>query len=257
MTRLSWDQAGAYESGVDRGVLYLDQPAPVAWSGLTAVNPAPVAEVSDPVYIDGVKAVDTDYLESFAATIEAVTYPDEFLEYAGYDYFQYGGYIDQARRKSFGFSYRTLKNDGSSGYKIHLVYNAVAEPAQVDHKTLSQTVEVEKFAWKITTTPMLIENYKRTAHVVIDTGLAHQWAVDEIEDALYGTSGTTGSLPTPEEVLSIFENAAILKVIDNGDGSFTVIGPDEAIQMLDPTTFSITWSSAVYIDEDSYVISSL
>ena len=257
MTRLSWDQTGEYEVGVDRGVLYLDTPPPVAWSGLTSVTPAPVAEVTDPVYIDGVKVEDQNYLESFAATIEAITYPDEFLRYAGYDYFPYGGFIGEDKRLRFGFSYRTLKNDGSSGYKIHLVYNAVAEPIQIEHKTLSQTIDVEKFAWKITTTPLIIENYKRTAHVVIDTGLAHQWAVDEIEDALYGTSGTTGYLPTPEEVLSIFENAAILKVIDNGDGSFTVIGPDEAIQMLDPTTFSITWSSAVYIDEDSYVISSL
>jgi hypothetical protein len=64
-------------------------------------------------------------------------------------------------------------------------------------------------------------------------------------------------LPTPEELLGIFERTALLQVVDNGDGTFTVTGPDEAIQMLDPTTFQIAWPSAVYLDAESYSLSSL
>jgi hypothetical protein len=81
--------------------------------------------------------------------------------------------------------------------------------------------------------------------------------MEALEDVLYGTDDESPRLPSPEEVFEIFEENAILRIIDNGDGTWTAIGPDSAIEMLDSETFEITWPSAVYIDADTYTISSL
>lgn len=64
-------------------------------------------------------------------------------------------------------------------------------------------------------------------------------------------------MPGMLEVVAMFENASLLKITDHGDGSWTAEGPDEAIQMLSPTEFEITWPSAVYLSSDTYRISSL
>jgi hypothetical protein len=59
------------------------------------------------------------------------------------------------------------------------------------------------------------------------------------------------------KVLEMFESGAILRIVDHGDGTWTATGPDEAIKMLSSTMFEITWPSAIYIDTETYKISSL
>lgn len=57
MSRLTWSAVGEryYETGVDRGVLYVgDQPG-VAWTGLTSVSESPTGGEARAFYIDGVK----------------------------------------------------------------------------------------------------------------------------------------------------------------------------------------------------------
>lgn len=87
--------------------------------------------------------------------------------------------------------------------------------------------------------------------------MAYPATVQAFEDVLYGTDSYSSRLPGPDEVLEIFEEHSILRVIDDGDGTYTVIGPDEAITMLDSTTYEINWPSAVWIDSDYYTLSSL
>ena len=51
--------------------------------------------------------------------------------------------------------------------------------------------------------------------------------------------------------------ALLLGSADHGDGTWTAIGPPEAIKMVSPTEFEISWPSAKPIDGASYTISSL
>ena len=259
MTRLKWGetQDRIYEAGVDRGVLYPNVNPGVVWNGLVSMVEASSESQEISNYIDGVKYYNNISAGSFSATLEAFTYPDEFSEYDGVMY----DIITQQRRKSFGLCYRTkIGNaiDGlDAGYKIHLVYNALASPTEKNYTSVGDSTEATNFNWEITTTPVSIPGAGPSAHLIIDTTKAHGWTVTALEAVLYGNETTPATLPSPETVIDIFESNAILIVIDHGDGTFSVTGPDAAIQMLNDTTFQITWDSAVMINETSYTISSL
>lgn len=263
MTRLSWAAVGErfYEIGVDRGVLYVDNQEGVAWTGLTSVVEHPSGGSPRPFYIDGVKYLNLPSSEEFEATINAFTYPDEFASCDGTARFHRGLFITQQPRKSFGLSYRTkVGNDLAGtdyGYKIHIVYNALAAPSQRANNTISDSTNPSDFSWDITTRPPAMTGYKQTAHVMVDSRSTNPATISAIEDILYGTDSNSARIPTLTELIDVFETYATLTVTDNGDGTFTVAGPVEAIQMLDVTTFRITWPSAVVVDANSYTISSL
>lgn len=226
MFRLDWGKSRDHEVGLDRGVIFLPN-GPIPWYGLSSVtqNPSDQREITR--YRDGVKVQNRRSEDSFAATVEAFTYPESLTP-----------------RTVFGFSYR-VKTE--RGYRIHLVYNA---RAKLSSHTYQQR-ETDPFSLDISTTPVQIPGAKSAAHLVIDTDKTLPRVVAAVEDVLYGNESFPARLPLPEELLDIF---SIIKVIDNGDGTFTVIGPDDLIEMLDPTTFEITWPSAIYVDEYTYTI---
>ena len=257
MTRILWDAIGShhFSAGVDRGVLYLQNGSGVPWNGLVSVNEAPSgADVVDNYY-DGQKFFARRRPEEFEATIEAFTYPVEFDEYDGR-----GQYVTDQVRKPFGFSYRTLLGndiDGTSlGYLIHIVYNAITKPTARGHKTISDSSELSLFSWGITTSDIEIDGH-RGSHLIINSTIAYPGVLSVIENTLYGSADTSARLPEPQEILDLFEDGAILKITDHGDGTWTAEGPDSAIQMLSATEFEITWPSAVYLSSDTYRISSL
>lgn len=264
MPRLTWNGSGErfYETGVDRGVLYVGEDQGVAWTGLTSIAEKPSGGSPTPYYLDGVKYLNVPSSEEFEATISAFTYPDEFVRCEGTSEIHSGLFIMQQQRVPFGLSYRTkIGNDlaGSEyGYKIHIIYNALATPAQRTFNSLSESTDPSDFSWDITTRPPLnAASYKRTAHVVIDSRSTNAGTMAAVEDILYGSDTDTARIPSLDDLLVVFEVNSILIVTDNGDGTFTVTGPDEAILMLDSDTFQITWPSAIVIDADSYTISSL
>src|SRR5262245_2969832 len=114
MTRLTWDRVGErlYETGVDRGVLYIPDNAGVysdgvAWNGLTTVTESPSGAEATALYADNIKYLNLISTEEFGATIEAYTYPEEFGQFDGSVSPIEGLRIGQQSRKSFGLSYRT------------------------------------------------------------------------------------------------------------------------------------------------------
>lgn len=261
MAKIVWGAVGErfYENGVDRGVLYVGSLPGVPWNGLTSVNVNSSGGEAKPYYIDGVKYLNVPEPEDFQATITAYTYPDEFGVCDGSVRVRPGLFATQQRRKSFGFSYRTMiGNDLSSehGYKIHIVYNALAAPSSKDYQTYGENADPGDFSWTVTTRPPVITGYHRTPHIVIDSRTTNAETMAVLEDVLYGTNEFEARLPSFDELVEIFDDNATWEVIDNEDGTFTVIGPESAIQMLDEETFQITWPTAVFVDEDTYTISS-
>lgn len=258
MTKVIWDESGSreYFAGVDRGVLYPVIGSGVPWNGLVSVNEL---EESNLVvnHVDGIAFRQSSGGDSFSATLRAFTYPDEFNECNGFA----DGLIAQQPRVPFGLSYRTLIGNDLEGldlgYKIHLVYNALVAPTPGEYETIADSVETSLFEWPITTTPLAISGVGPSAHLIIDSTIAYPEVISELEDVLYGTPTTEPHLPTPTEILAIFESNSILLITDNGDGTWTATAPGDIIEMLDSTTFEITWPSAIFIDDESYTISSL
>lgn len=267
MAELTWGTYGEryFETGVDRGVLYVPGKDGVVWNGLISVSESPSGGEPTPYYIDGNKYVNRPSPEEYSATIEAYTYPDEFALCDGSDLIDYeskGLIATQQGRKPFSLSYRTrLGNDDqatSFGYKIHIVYNALASPSDKNYQSMSDEPEALSFSWDITTIPIIVNELgARSSHLVIDTQKAWPWVVEAIEKLLYGSEDMPPTLPTPQELIDLFVDNALLKVTDNGDGTATIDGPDVAVTMLNSTEYQISWPSLTYIDSESFTISSL
>lgn len=258
--RMSWGRAGSriFETGVDRGVVYIDGVGH-PWTGLTAVNETPSGGDTKAYYLDGVKYYNGSSMEEYEASITAFTYPDEFMQCDGTAPMMNGMFITQQRRKPFDFCYRTKIGNDLSGvnhaYKLHLVYNATATPTTKNYATLGDSSEPTMFSWNISTRQFRFENpqfgVKYGSHIVIDSRTTYPWAMEVLENVLYGRPGADGTLPkmpTPEELVDIFVDNALLKITDNGDGTWTAEGPDSIISMLSEDIFQIDWPSAVYVD---------
>jgi len=180
MSKLVWDKTGErlFETGVKNGVLYVQDsdgtyPKGVVWNGLTGVTESPSGAEATPLYADDTKYLNLMSAEEFGATIEAYTYPDEFATCDGSAELSDGVYIGQQSRKNFGLAYKTtLGNDvdgEAHGYKIHLIYGAVASPSEKGYQTINDSPEAITFSWEVKTTPLVVTNNKPTATVIIDS----------------------------------------------------------------------------------------
>ena len=254
MARISWGSPGArrYETGVDRGVLYPKTGPGVSWTGLLAFNETPSGGDAKAYYMDGVKFQNRPASEEFSGTIEAYTYPSEFSKCDGTSAIATGLFAGQQPRQRFGLSYRTKVGndlDGQDyGYKIHLIYNALAAPSDRSNQSLKDSPEVITFSWAVTTTPVLMAGIRPTAHIVIDSTATNSSVLSAIEDILYGSELNAARMPSQYELIALFteEPSSVgIIVTDNGDGTFTVTGPDSMVRMLDATTFQITSDSTV------------
>ena len=214
MAILTWDNVGAryYETGVDRGVLYIPDAGGsyvngVAWNGLTSISESPSGAESNPQYADNIKYLNLISAEEFGATIEAFTYPDEFSQFDGLAVPTAGVTVGQQGRKIFGLSYRTkLGNDVDGedhGYKIHLVYGCQAAPSEKAYNTVNDSPEAITFSWEVSTTPVAVTGYKPTSTLVVDSTKVGATELAALEDALYGTAGTDPRLPLPDEVITM------------------------------------------------------
>lgn len=215
MVALVWDAVGErhYETGVDHGVLYTPNAlgvydTGVAWNGLVSVQEAPSGAEANAHYADNIKYLNLVSAEEFGATIEAFTYPDEFAVHNGEVSAEVGVVVGQQARTPFGLSYRTRKGNDLEGddygYKLHLVYNALAAPSEKAYNTVNETPEPITFSWEITTTPMAVTGHRPTAIITVDSTLVGATELAALETLLYGDVTEDAALPTPDEVIAIF-----------------------------------------------------
>ena len=219
MSKLVWDQTGEryYETGVKQGVLYPQAtggtyPKGVAWNGLTAVTESPSGAEATALYADDIKYLNLISAEEFGATIEAYTYPDEFAQCDGSAALATGVSIGQQSRKAFGLCYRTtLGNDvdgNDFGYKLHIIYNALAAPSEKAYATINDSPEAITFSWEVTTTPVNVAGFKPTASITIDSTKANAEKLAALEKILYGDAQTEARLPLPDEIATLMSETA-------------------------------------------------
>ena len=218
MPKLTWDNIGErfYETGVDHGVLYLydstqkEYSTGVPWNGLVSVTESPSGAEPTPQYADNIKYLNLMSAEEFGFTVEAFTYPDDFELCDGSAEITAGLLATQQARKTFGMSYRSLiGNDVSAqdhGYKIHMIYGALASPSEKARTTVNDSPEALTLSWTATTTPVSFgpdSNLRPTAHVIADSTKMTQEQLRTLEGILYGDSSNDARLPLPGELLDI------------------------------------------------------
>ena len=217
--KLIWDKISErlFETGVKKGVLFVQDavgayPKGVAWNGLTGVTESPSGAEPSPLYADDIKYLNLMSAEEFGATIEAYTYPDEFAVCDGSVELSTGVRIGQQKRKTFGLAYQTaLGNDIDGvdyGYKLHLIYGALAAPTEKGYQTINESPDAITFSWEVSTTPVDVTGKKPTASLIIDSTKVNAAKLAALELILYGNDGVDPRLPLPDEVATIFASAA-------------------------------------------------
>lgn len=214
MSKLVWDQTGdrEYETGVKNGVLYPQgeggtYPKGVAWNGLISVTESPSGAEATALYADDIKYLNLMSNEEFGATIEAYMSPEEFDQCDGTASIATGVSIGQQKRKTFGMAYKTtIGNDvdgNDHGYKIHLIYGALAAPSEKAYSSINDSPEAMTLSWEVSTTPVTVDGFKPTATVVIDSTKADPTKLAALEAVLFGSAEKEARLPLPDEIVSI------------------------------------------------------
>ena len=219
---LSWDGVGQkiYERGVSKGVLYLYNDTThkwegVAWNGLTNATDSPEGGDAEDFYADNSIYASIRGIEKLNGSIEAFTYPDEFMACIGKVALANGITIGQQNRVPFCFCYRTeIGNDlnPNAGYKLHLIYNATANASEMSHDTDEDSPNLEPLSFDYSCTPVPVEGHKPTSCLEIDSTKVAAGKITILEDALYGTAAVTGTnahdatvpyMPLPGDVLTL------------------------------------------------------
>ena len=218
MSKLVWDPIGdrTYETGVDRGVVYPQEngayPKGEAWNGLISVTLSPSGAEATPLWANNRKYANMMSAEELGGTIEAYTFPDGFAACNGMADVAPGVRVGQQKRKAFGFTYRTLIGNDTEGtahgYKITLVYGALAAPSENASTTINDSPEAKTMSWEFTTTPVDIPGFEPSASFEIDSLTTPADKLKALEDILYGTADEEARLPLPEEVIELVGEAA-------------------------------------------------
>lgn len=263
MATLVWDKLDErlYQLGVDRGVLYLEDGTAVAWNGLTGVEESSDNEVK--VFtLDGVRYLVNFTPGDFSAKLKAITYPDAFEDVNGIARPSPGFSFHNQPAKSFSLTYRTRVGNALEGhdfgYKIHILYNVIADPESIGYTTLQDSsVQPIELTWTLTGTPPKITGHRPTVHISIDSTKTPPEVLNLIESSLYGTEATSPILPSIEELAEYFGYLGALLIVDHGDGTWSAIDySDTYISMVSDTEFQIDDADVVVVDPDTYQISS-
>lgn len=245
MTRLVWGQGPPmYDLGVDRGVLYLGETA-LPWNGLVSVDEAATGSVNVEHYFDGNRIHISQETGDFEGKLTAYTYPDLFAEY--------NGYSDRDDYRRFGFSYRT--QHGADSHKLHLVYNVLVRDTSRAWSTISDRPNPSLFDWDIYAASEPVPGASPAARLTMEAPRDPS-VLEEIEDILYGSDTTEPRLPSPAEIVDLYEAATLLRITYNGDGSYTAEGPDSMVRLLADGAFEIDAPTAFFVDEDIFTVHS-
>ena len=103
----------------------------------------------------------------------------------------------------------TLGNDVSNndyGYKLHIIYGALASPSEKGYSTINDSPEAITFSWEVTTTPVNVTGKKPTASLVIDSTKANPEKLTALEKILFGSTEAAARLPLPDEIATLMKN---------------------------------------------------
>lgn len=228
MTRLVWglEEQRRYEAGVDRGVLYPPDAPGVVWNGLVSVDETFTGGEVQSLHYDGIKYLDYVSPKNYQATLTAFRAPEEFEQFVGRRPLVPGLIFTRQPRQRFGLSYRTLLED-NLGYRLHLVYNALASPSSRGYRSLSPNQQADTVSWKIDAVPPRSNTHKPSAHYIFDSTKSDPIALGIIESYLYGTDNTDPRLPDFEELIDIIVVGELMIIVPDEVGGLASLFPGD------------------------------
>jgi hypothetical protein len=212
MPEIVWDELDErfFERGVSNGVLYTPTAGVygdgVPWNGLTNVTESPAGAESNKQYADNIVYVNLLSAEEFNATIEAFTFPRNFLVHDGVAKTANGAQIGMQSRPTFGFSWQSIKGnalDEDLGFILNLAYGLQASPSEKSNATVNDSPELKAFSWSVSSTPVNVPGFKPTAIVKVDSTDPDVTpeGLEALLDELYGRGAVVEPrLPLPAEV---------------------------------------------------------
>lgn len=213
MAKMKWDQIGEklYETGIEQVALFPQSEGAydkgVAWNGVTALNLTPSGAEPSPLYANNRKYLTLMSVEELGGTIEAYTYPDEFMECDGSTALVPGVYLGQQSRKVFGLVGKSLIGNDTElnkhGYKLHLIYGCLASPSEQAHATINENTEPETMSWEFSTTPIEVEGHEPTSYICIDSTKVAAEKLAALEAIIYGSDDVEPRLPLPDEIATL------------------------------------------------------
>lgn len=235
MAILTWDNMGErrFQTGVSHCVLYpavrnqetgvYTYPTGVAWNGVTSISETPDGGDAEDFYADNIKYLSLRGVENLNGSINAYTYPDEFMLCDGSAVFAAidGVYLRQQRRQMFGLSYTSIiGNDVQSeeAFMYHLLYGATVSPSDREYSTVSDSPEPIEFSWDFTTTPVKVgvasgvtptggDAWKPVSLITIDGSKLTTAKRTALQDALWGTESNAAYLPLPAALHTLLQSA--------------------------------------------------
>ena len=258
MSKLEWNrpQDQTFETGVDRGVIYVEGGSAVAWSGLSSVQDGGESTLKE-FYIDGIKYLAVISPRDWKGSLVAYTYPEAFGAMLGIEELADGLYADSQAPGRFGLSYRTMVTapavDKKQHYKIHLIYKVMASLGPTDYTTLSAAAaDPSSFEFELAAVPIKIPGFRPTAHIILDTRKMDAPTLSTLEAMLYGDANRSPTMPTIDELIDLLKFGDDVTVVDNGDGTWTASGSNKNVYMTDATHFGIDNVAAVYESDSVY-----
>lgn len=257
MSRIEWSTPGQrlFQAGVDRCVLYVGDSAGVPWSGITQISETASQSDTKSFYYDGVNYLNVAAQDDYQASLSAFFSPPEFDACDGTEHVARGLFAKHQRRSRFGLTYRTKVGNDTNGpdyaYLIHIVYNAVAAPADQDHSSIGGDVSAAPLTWNITGTPVRSPGLRPTSHFIINSMTIDAFTLGLLEDTLYGSDTGDARLPSIAELVDLIHSTFQITV---EDGVFTITAPDDNIEMLTPDEWQFTWPEITFLTPDSYVL---
>lgn len=262
MPKIEWGSPGSktFQFGVDQGVIYMNDGRYAPWNGLVSVTEKS-GRSSEPVYFDGHKVHDFISSDSYAATIKAITFPDEILEVEGYGRILDGIWVGEQRPTTFCMTYRTqIANDiepDQFAYRIHILYNVSLVASDKVYNTVGALASPMTFEWSATTVPEESDWTGPGAHIFIDSHKVTPAVLEWIELKLYGGETANPAFPTYSDLLDYIYSYYTVEIVDNNDGTWTANTElPGIIVMTSATQFQIIGVDSTTIDANSFTVSS-
>ena len=219
MARLTWDRKvdRIYETGASHCVLYVRKDEGgyehgVAWNGLISITEQASGAEPSAIYADDKKYVVLYSTEELAATLEAYQSPPEFKACDGTMELTEGAHIGRQHKKTFALCYKTIVGNAvrgnDFGYKLHIIYGCTARPSEKGYRTMADTTEPVTFSWELDSSPILVNGYRLTSIVTLDSRTISPNAMADIEDWLYGSADNDPTLINVEDIVEIINGAS-------------------------------------------------
>lgn len=100
-------------------------------------------------------------------------------------------------------SYILESSQTDNNYILHVLFNVMAIPADIEYQTVTDTISPIEFQWDLTATPSSITGYRPTAHIMIDANKINDttkmWFIEKL---LYGKYTVDSNISTAQNFIT-------------------------------------------------------